>query len=167
MAELTEKKVTAAEQLKRIDVRAPQAGVVQQLSVHAKGAVVSAGEQIMLIVPEQDALIVEVKLNPADIDKVEVGQHATLRFTNFSRQTTPELSGTVTRIAADTIKDDKAGAYYLVRLSPDDGELTRLGGRRLVAGMPVEAFIRTADRSMLSYLLKPLTDQASRAFREN
>lgn len=166
-SELTEKKITAAEQLKRIDIRAPQAGVVQQLSIHAKGAVVTAGEQIMLIVPEQDALIVEVKLSPADIDKVEVGQHATLRFTSFNRQTTPELSGKVTRIAADTIKDDKAGAYYLVRLSLDDGEVSRLGGRRLVAGMPVEAFIRTTERSMLSYLLKPLTDQASRAFREN
>ncbi len=141
MAELTEKKITAAEQLKRIDIRAPQAGVVQQLSVHAKGAVLAAGEQIMLIVPEQDALMVEVKLNPSDIDKVEIGQHATLRFTSFNRQTTPELSGRVTRIAADTIKDDKAGAYYLVRVALDAGEVARLGGRRLVAGMPVEAFI--------------------------
>lgn len=167
MAELTEKKITAAEQLKRIDIRAPQAGVVQQLSVHAKGAVLAAGEQIMLIVPEHDALMVEVKLNPADIDKVEVGQRATLRFTSFNRQTTPELSGSVVRIAADTIKDDKAGAYYLVRVALDAGEVSRLGGRRLVAGMPVEAFIATADRSMLSYLLKPLADQASRAFREN
>jgi HlyD family secretion protein len=167
MAELTEKKITAAEQVKRIDIRAPQAGVVQQLSVHATGAVVAAGEQIMLIVPEQDALMVEVKLNPADIDKVELSQHATLRFTSFNRQTTPELAGRVTRIAADTIKDDKAGAYYLVRVALDAGEVTRLGGRRLVAGMPVEAFISTSQRSMLSYLLKPLTDQASRAFREN
>ena len=73
----------------------------------------------------------------------------------------------MTRIAADTIKDDKAGAYYLVRIALDAGEAARLGGRRLVAGMPVEAFISTAERSMLSYLLKPLTDQASRAFREN
>ena len=167
MAELTEKKITAAEQLKRIDIRAPQAGIVQQLSVHAKGAVVAAGEQVMLIVPEQDTLIVEVKLTPSDIDKVETGQRATLRFTSFNRQTTPELSGTVQRIAADTIKDDKAGAYYLVRISLDAGEVARLGGRRLLAGMPVEAFIATSARSMLSYLLKPLTDQASRAFREN
>jgi HlyD family secretion protein len=167
MGELTEKKITAAEQLKRIDIRAPQGGVVQQLSVHAKGAVIAAGEQIMLIVPEEDALIVEVRLNPADIDKVEPGQRATLRFTSFNRQTTPELFGRISRIAADTIKDDKAGAYYLVRVALDAGEVARLGGRRLVAGMPVEAFITTAERSMLSYLLKPLTDQASRAFREN
>ena len=167
MAELTEKRITAAEQLKRIDIRAPQGGIVQQLAVHAKGAVVAAGEQIMLIVPEQDALIVEVKLNPSDIDKVEIAQRAALRFTSFNRQTTPELFGSVTRIAADTIKDDKAGAYYLVRVALDAGEVARLGGRRLVAGMPVEAFISTSERSILSYLLKPLTDQASRAFREN
>jgi HlyD family secretion protein len=135
--------------------------------VHANGAVIAAGEQIMLIVPEADALIVEVKLSPTDIDKVEVDQRATLRFTSFNQRTTPELFGTVTRIAADTIKDDKAGAYYLVRIALDAGEITRLSGRKLVAGMPVEAFIRTNERSMLSYMLKPLTDQASRAFREN
>jgi membrane fusion protein, type I secretion system len=167
MAELSEKKITAAELLRRVDVRSPQAGVVQQLSVHAKGAVLAAGEQIMLIVPEADALIVEVKLNPSDIDKVELNQHAALRFTSFNARTTPELFGTVNRIAPDTIKDDKAGAYYLVRIALDPGEAERLRGRRLVAGMPVEAFIRTNERSVLSYMLKPLTDQASRAFREN
>jgi HlyD family secretion protein len=167
MSELSEKKITAAELLHRIDIRAPQAGVVQQLSVHAKGAVLAAGEQIMLIVPEHDALIVEVKLNPTDIDKVDLGQPTTLRFTSFNFRTTPELFGTVSRIAADTIKDDRNAPYYLVRISLDAGQIERLGARRLVAGMPVEAFIRTTERSMLSYMLKPLTDQASRAFREN
>jgi HlyD family secretion protein len=167
MSDLSEKKVTAAEQLHRIDIRAPQAGVVQQLTVHAKGAVVAAGEQIMLIVPENDALIVEVKLDPTDIDKVELEQPATLRFTSFNFRTTPELFGAVSRIAADTTKDDKGAAYYLVRIALDPGQIERLGTRRLIAGMPVEAFIRTTERSMLSYMLKPLTDQASRAFREN
>src|SRR5262249_33978494 len=89
MAELSEKKVTAAEQLKRIDIRSPQAGVVQQLTVHAKGAVIGPGEQIMLIVPEADALIVEVRLDPADIDKVELQQRAALRFTSFNARATP------------------------------------------------------------------------------
>jgi HlyD family secretion protein len=167
MSDLSEKKVTAAEQLHRIDIRAPQAGVVQQLTVHAKGAVVAAGEQIMLIVPENDALIVEVKLDPTDIDKVELEQPATLRFTSFNFRTTPELFGAVSRIAADTTKDDKGAAYYLVRIALDPGQIERLGARRLIAGMPVEAFIRPTERSMLSYMLKPLTDQASRAFREN
>jgi HlyD family secretion protein len=166
-AELTEKQVTAAEQLKRIDIRAPQAGIVHQLSVHAKGAVIAAAEQIMLIVPGDDALIVEAKVMPADIDKIAPDQHATLRFTSFNRQTTPELSGSVDRIAADTIKDDHVGAYYLVRVRLDAGEIRRLGAQRLIAGMPVEVFIKTQDRSMLSYILKPLLDQASRAFRES
>ena len=167
MAELTEKKVTAAEQLKRIDIRAPQAGIVHQLTAHAKGAVVTAGEQIMLIVPGADTLIVEAKVAPADIDKVEQGQRAMLRFTSFNQRTTPELFGTVSRIAADIIKDERAGPYYLVRIVLDPGEIERLQGRRLVPGMPVETFIQAAERSMLSYLLKPLVDQASRAFREN
>ncbi len=166
MAELSEKKITTAEQLRRIDIRAPQAGVVQQLSVHANGAVLAAGEQIMLIVPEADALIVEVRLSPTDIDKVELGQQATLRFTSFNARTTPEVFGTVSRVAADTTREDKSTPYYLVRIALDPGQIERLGSRRLVPGMPVEAFIRTTERSMLSYILKPLVDQASRAFRE-
>lgn len=166
MAELAEKKTTTAEQLRRIDIRSPQAGVVQQLSVHAKGAVLAAAEQIMLIVPEADALIVEVRLSPTDIDKVELGQQAALRFTSFNARTTPELFGTISRIAADTTREDKATPYYLVRIALDAGQVERLGARRLVAGMPVEAFIRTTERSVLSYILKPLIDQASRAFRE-
>jgi HlyD family secretion protein len=167
MSELTEKKVTAADQLRRIDIRSPQSGFVHQLSVHTKGEVVAAGEQIMLIVPNADALIVEAKVTPHDIDQVQLDQAATLRFPTFNQRTTPELSGTVSRVAADTMKDDKSGAaYYLVRIAINSGEIERLGGLRLVPGMPVEAFIRTSDRSMLSYMFKPLTDQARRAFRE-
>jgi HlyD family secretion protein len=167
MSELTEKKVTAADQLRRIDIRAPQSGFVHQLSVHTKGEVVAAGEQIMLIVPSADALIVEAKVTPHDIDQVQLDQPAILRFPTFNQRTTPELNGTVSRVAADTMKDDKSGAaYYLVRVAINAGELERLNGLRLVPGMPVEAFIRTSDRSMLSYLFKPLTDQARRAFRE-
>ena len=167
MAELTEKKVTAADLLRRIDIRAPQSGFVHQLVVHTKGEVVSGGEQIMLIVPSADALIVEAKVTPHDIDQVQLDQPAVLRFPTFNQRTTPELNGTVTRVAADTVRDDRAGTtYYLVRIALNDGELARLDGLRLVPGMPVEAFIRTSDRSMLSYLFKPLTDQARRAFRE-
>jgi len=121
----------------------------------------------MLIVPSADALIVEAKVTPHDIDQVQLDQTALLRFPTFNRRTTPELNGTVSRVGADTIKDDKSGtAYYLVRIAIDAGEIDRLHGLRLVPGMPVETFIRTSDRTMLSYLFKPLTDQARRAFRE-
>jgi HlyD family secretion protein len=155
------------DQLQRIDIRAPQAGVVQQLAMHAKGAVVGAGEQIMLIVPQADALVVEVRVEPQKIDQVKLGQAATLRFPNFSQRTTPELNGRVSRVAADVMPDQRSGEpYFLVRVSMAADEITRLNGLKLVPGMPVEAFIRTDERTMLSYLLKPLTDQARRAFRE-
>jgi HlyD family secretion protein len=167
MAELTEKKVTAADQLRRIDIRAPQSGFVHQLAVHTKGEVVTSGEPIMLIVPSADALIVEAKVTPHDIDQVQLDQPVVLRFPTFNQRTTPELNGTVTRVAADVTKDDRTGTtYYQVRIALRGGELARLNGLRLVPGMPAEAFIRTSDRSMLSYLFKPLTDQARRAFRE-
>jgi HlyD family secretion protein len=168
MSELVEKKVTATEQLKRIDIRAPQSGTVHQLAVHTKGGVIGAGEQIMLIVPEADTLIVEIKVAPRDIDQVRLEQDVILRFTSFNQRTTPELTGTVSRIGADTIKEERNDAsYYLVRVTLNPGEIERLGDRKLVPGMPVEAFVKTKDRTMLSYFLKPLTDQAQRAFREN
>jgi HlyD family secretion protein len=167
IAELVERKVTAMDQLQRIDIRAPQSGVVHQLAVHTKGGVVAAGEQIMLIVPEADDLIVEVRVDPQKIDQLKIDQPATLRFPGFNQRSTPELSGRVHRIAADVIQDQRSGQpYYLVRISLEADEIARLNGLKFVPGMPVEAFVRTEQRTMLSYLLKPLTDQARRAFRE-
>ena len=164
---MVERKVTAMDQLMRIEIRAPQPGVVHQLSVHAKGAVVAGGEQIMLIVPEADALVVEVRVDPQKIDQVKLEQTAALRFPSFNQRSTPELSGRVSRIAADVIEDQRSGQpYYLVRIRMAASEIDRLNGLKLVPGMPVEAFIQTEERTMLSYLLKPLTDQARRAFRE-
>ena len=167
IAELVERRITAVDQLQRIDIRAPQAGVVHQLSVFTKGGVIAAGEQIMLIVPQADDLIVEVRVDPQKIDQLKLDQDAALRFPGFNQRTTPELIGRVSRIAADVIQDQRSGQpYYLVRISLAPEEIERLGGLKLVPGMPVEAFIRTDERTMLSYLLKPLTDQARRAFRE-
>jgi HlyD family secretion protein len=167
IAELVERRVTAVDQLQRIDILAPQAGVVHQLSVFTKGAVLAAGEQIMLIVPEADELIVEARVDPQKIDQLRLDQPATLRFPAFNQRTTPELNGRVSRIAADVIQDQRSGQpYYLVRIALAAEEIARLTGLKLVPGMPVETFIRTEQRTMLSYLLKPLTDQARRAFRE-
>jgi membrane fusion protein, type I secretion system len=169
ISELVERKVTAMDQLQRIDIRAPQNGVVHQLAVHTKGGVVAAGEQIMLIVPEADDLIVEARVAPQNIDQIKLGQPATLRFPGFNQRTTPELSGRVSRIAADIIQDQRNNQppYYLVRVAIAEGEIARLNSIKLVPGMPVEAFIRTDERTMWSYLLRPLTDQARRAFREH
>jgi HlyD family secretion protein len=166
-AELVERKVAAEDQLKRIDIRAPQDGIVHQLAVHTVGGVVTASEPLMLVVPEADDLTVDVKLPPQNIDQVAVGQRATLRFSAFNQTTTPEINGVVSVVSADIATDQKTGAsYYVVRISMPTDEIARLKGLKLVAGMPVEAFIQTGDRTVMSYLVKPLHDQIVKAFRE-
>jgi HlyD family secretion protein len=166
-AELVERKVAAEDQLKRIDIRAPQDGVVHQLAVHTVGGVINASEPLMLIVPIADQLMVDVKVPPQDIDQIAPGQSAVIRFAAFNQRTTPEINGLVKRIAADITQDQKTGiAYYDVRISLPQEELARLGGLKLVPGMPVEGFIKTYERSVISYLLKPLSDQIEKAFRE-
>ena len=121
----------------------------------------------MLIVPDSDNLTVEAKIAPQDIDQLHYGQPAVLRFSAFNQRTTPELNGEVSLISADLTQDQRTGAsYYVVRVIPKPGELSRLGGVKLVPGMPVEAFIQTGERTVLSYLVKPLHDQALKAFRE-
>ena len=167
IGEFIERKVTAEDQLKRIDIRAPQDGTVFQLAVHTIGGVITAGDPIMLIVPDADNLSVEVKVNPQDIDQLQLNQKAILRFTAFNVRTTPEIEGTVTRISADTSTDQRTGqSYYTVRIAMAADQVERLGDVKLLPGMPVEAFVQTGDRTMFSYLMKPLHDQFVRAFRE-
>jgi HlyD family secretion protein len=167
IGEYVERKVTAEDQLKRTDIRAPQDGVVFQTTANTVGGVVTAGDPIMLIVPETDTLLVEAKVEPRDIDQVQSGQPVVLRFSAFNMRTTPEINGSVVRVAADTATDQRTGqSYYLVRISMTADEIKRLGDVKLTPGMPVEAFIQTGERTMLSYLVKPLHDQLMRAFRE-
>jgi membrane fusion protein, type I secretion system len=167
IGEFVERKVAAEDQLKRVEIRAPQDGVVHQLAVHTIGGVAPPGEAIMLVVPEADALSVEAKIWPQDIDQLHVGQPAGLRFSAFNQRTTPEINGVITRISADVSRDEKSGlSYYTARIGIDPKEIGRLGGVRLVPGMPVETFMKTYDRTVLSYFVKPLEDQILRAFRE-
>ncbi len=167
LAELVEKRVAAEDQLRRVEIRAPQDGVVHQLAIHTVGGVVSPGEPLMLIVPRSDALTVEAKIQPQDIDQVRLGHRAVLRFSAFNQRTTPELTGEVSRVSADVSQDQKTGAsFYTVRIQPAAGELERLRGLLLVAGMPVESFIQTGERTVISYLTKPLADQIAKAWRE-
>ena len=167
VSELVEKKVAAADQLKRVDIRAPQDGTVHQLSVHTVGGVITPqGEPLMLIVPRADALTVEARIAPQEIDRVRRDQRAVLRFAAFNQRTTPELNGTVSVVSADISADQKTGAtFYTVRIAISAEELARLNSLKLVPGMPVESFIQTEERTVLSYLTKPLTDQALKAFR--
>jgi len=166
-SELGEKRVAAQDQLKRIDMRAPQDGTVHQLTVHTIGGLVTPSEPAMLIVPEADQLLVEVHVQPQDIDNVRVGQKAILRFPAFNARTTPEIDGEVSRVSADVTQDAKSGtSFYTARIRIDDEQKARLGGLRLVPGMPVEAYMQIGDRSVLSYLTKPLTDQFAKAWKE-
>jgi len=167
IGEYVERKVTAEDQLKRTDIRAPQDGIVFQSTANTVGGVIAAGDPIMLIVPKSDNLLVEVKVDPRDIDQVQFYQPVVLRFSSFNMRTTPELNGNVVRIAADTTTDQRTGqSYYLVRIAMTADELRRLGDVKLTPGMPVEAFIQTGERTMLSYLVRPLHDQLMRSFRE-
>jgi HlyD family secretion protein len=168
MAELAEKKVAADDQLKRIDIIAPQDGVVHQLAAHTVGGVIAAGEAAMMIVPESDVLEVESRIAPQDVDQVRFGQKAALRFSAFNQRSTPEIMGRVSMISADLSTDNRTGtSYYTVRLELPPEEVVRLGTVRLIPGMPVESFIETTPRTVLTYLTKPLTDQVMRAFRED
>ncbi|HCJ74319.1 MAG TPA: HlyD family type I secretion periplasmic adaptor subunit, partial [Agrobacterium sp.] len=154
IGEYVERRVAAEDQLKRVDILAPQDGVVHQLSVHTIGGVVAPGEQIMMIVPEVDKLVVEVKVAPQDIDQIYYGQLTNLRFSAFNQKTTPEITGTVERISADVTVDQRTGtSFYLVRVATSQEQIKRLGEFSLMPGMPVEAFITTGARSVLSYFL--------------
>jgi HlyD family secretion protein len=167
IGEFVERKVTAEDQLRRIDIRAPQDGMVLQSTVHTIGGVISAGDAIMMIVPQRDNLSVEAKVNPQDIDKLQIGQKTLLRLSAFNQRTTPELNGVVSRVSPDTTTDQRTGqSYYTIRVSMSPEEIARLGDVKLIPGMPVEAFVQTGERTMLSYLIKPLHDQLMRAFRE-
>ncbi len=124
----------------------------------------SAGETVMTIVPVKDELSVEVRIATSDIDQVHVGQKATLRFPAFNQRLTPEVSGKVTRVGADLTRDNQTNTvFYVVRIRPEESRREKL---KLLPGMPVEAFIATGERTALSYLVKPVTDQFVRAFRE-
>ena len=164
IAELLERKVAAEDQLKRIYLRAPQTGYVHDLTVHTIGGVIGPGESVMTIVPTHETLSVEARIGTADIDQVAVGQEAVLRFPALNQRTTPEIKGTVSRIGADLTKDPQANAvYFTVRISVADNDRDAF---KLVPGMPVEAFISTHERTALSYLMKPISDQVTKAFRE-
>jgi len=167
IGEMIERKVAAEDQLRRVDICAPQDGMVLQSTVHTVGGVVTAGDALMLIVPQADDLQVEAKVNPVDIDKLQIGQKTLLRLSAFNQRTTPELNGVVSRVSPDVTTDQRTGqSYYTIRVSLPAEEIARLGDSRIIPGMPVEAFVQTGDRTMLSYLMKPLHDQFMRAFRE-
>ena len=163
--------VAAADQLKRIDILAPQDGIVHQLGVHTVGGVISSGETIMLIVPRQDQLIVEARVSPADIDQVAHGGLAQVRIMAGNQRTTPAVTGTVTHVSADLTREAASGTqpgqtYFIARVSLTKESVLQLGDLQLLPGMPAETMIETSMQTPLEFLLKPLQEQIARTFRE-
>ena len=166
--DLEQRRVAAMDEMRRLEIHAPKAGSVVGLSVHTVGGVISPGQPVMDIVPQEDELIVEAQIAPQDIDKIAGGSVAVVRLSAFDLRTTPELNGTVLSMSADRLIDETTGMpYYLVRVRIPEIELARLDGLSLLPGMPAEVFINTGQRSALSYLVKPLTDSLAHVFRED
>ncbi|HMO67059.1 MAG TPA: HlyD family type I secretion periplasmic adaptor subunit [Novosphingobium sp.] len=158
--------VSADDQQNRSEIRAPYSGTVEKIAFAAMGEVVRPAEPIMEIVPDEDQMVVEAAISPADIDQVRKGQVARVRFSAFNLAATPEIEGKVAYVATDrTDNAESRMAYYTVRIEVDQDQIRR-EGMALRSGMPADVHIVTASRSMLSYITKPIADQLSRAFRD-
>ena len=166
--ELSERLISLDETLSRMDIRAPMSGIVHGLTVHALRSVVRPADPILYVVPTGSPLVISSRIEAIHVDQVFVGQDAALRFSTFDQRTTPEIFGKITKVSADVFRDEVTGiSYYTAEILPNEGEIERLGTVELLPGMPVEAFIKTTDRTPLSYLIKPFTDYFKRAFRES
>jgi membrane fusion protein len=167
IAEYEERRGTALDQLHRLDITAPLTGRVHELSVHTVNGVIDPGQTLMLVVPENNELTVEAKVATRDIDQVHVGQSVDVRFSAFDQRTTPDVSGEITSIAPDIVKDERTGiSYYPLRVKPKPESIARMKTIKLYPGMPAEVFIKIGDRTVISYLTKPLTDQMQHVFRQ-
>ena len=165
--DLEERAVAAADELKRVELRAPQSGTVVGLDVHTVGGVLSPGQPILDLVPREDELVIEGRVAPQDIDKITPGQSSVVRLSAFDLRSTPELTGAVFTASADSLPDPATGeSYYLIGVRITKEELDKLGNLVLVPGMPAEVFIATGERTAMSYLIKPLTDGLARALRD-
>jgi len=167
--ELAEQRRALLQRLDRKEIRAPVAGIVHGLQVFARRSVLRAAEPVMYIVPQDRPLIITAEVNPVNIDQVYPGQSVTLRLPALDQRRTPELTGRVVQTSADAFADPATGAaFYRAEIVLVEGELARLPeGTTLIPGMPVQAFIRTGDRTTLNYLVKPLADYFSTALRED
>lgn len=167
--EFGENRRTLIERLARLDITAPVSGVVYDMQVHTPRSVIRAADPVLFLVPQDRPLVIAAQVSPTDIEQIFVGQDVTLKFSGLDQRNTPDLFGKVTLVSADAFEDQNTGASYYraeVELNPDEAQ--RLPeGTVLIPGMPVESYIRTQDRSPLSYLVKPLADYFVKAFRED
>jgi len=167
--ELAERRRAILGRLNRLDIRAPVSGIVYSKQVFAPNSVIKPADPVLFLIPQDRPLVIAVQVAPIHIDQVFVGQDVVVRFSAFDSRTTPELFGTVMQVSADAFTDERTQrTFYRAEIRLPEEELARLpAGLALLPGMPVEAFIRTEDRSPLAYLVKPLTDYFAKAFRES
>ncbi|WP_298568590.1 HlyD family type I secretion periplasmic adaptor subunit [uncultured Aliiroseovarius sp.] len=167
--ELAEQRRSIAEQLDRLDIRAPLSGVVHGMQVHAERSVIQPAQPVLYIVPQDRPLVIAAQVDPIHVDQVFIGQQVNLKFPAFDSAEAPDLLGHVVKVSADAFSDDTTGrSFYRAEIQLDEGEIARLPtGAVLIPGMPVSAFIRTVDRSPLSYLVQPLSDYFNKALRES
>ncbi len=167
ISELEQRHNAITDRLSRTEIRSPIGGTINEIAVNTIGGVITPAQKLLTIVPENAQLQIEVKLQPSDIDQVFVGQETKLRFSAFAANNTPELFGKVAFVSPATTSDSNTGqVYYVAQVDVQDSEYTKLNGKKLLPGMPVEAYVQTDSRTALSYLAKPFTDQFTKAFRE-
>lgn len=165
--DLIQQIVATTKQLERVEIRAPVNGLVHEMAVNTIGEVVPPGGKLMELVPTDEAVEFEANVEPQHIDQVRLGQQAVVRFTAFNQRTTPELFGAVAMVPPSSIVEEQSGlSFYRVAVAIAPEEMSRLGTLHLISGMPVEIHLQTGERTILSYLLKPLTDHLHRALRE-
>lgn len=166
--ELAERRRALIERISRLEMRAPVSGIVLNLRVTTPRAVIRPADAVMFIIPQDRPLVIATRVPTVHIDQVRIGQEAKVVFSAFSMRTTPEVYGVVTKVSADVLTDEATQMpYYRAEIELKPGELAKLGDVILVPGMPVEAFIRTDERTPVQFLTKPFTDYFNRAFRES
>ncbi|SDX85246.1 HlyD family type I secretion periplasmic adaptor subunit [Citreimonas salinaria] len=167
--ELAEKARTLRERLSRMAITAPASGIVYGLTIFAPRSVLRPADPVLYLVPQDKPLVIAARVQPVHIDQLFLDQDVSLRFSSLDQRTTPELTGRVVQISADAFTDERSNMrYYRAKIVLEDGEIDKLPpGAALIPGMPVETFIRTADRTPLAYLVKPLADYFAKALRES
>lgn len=165
--DLTLEILTRQQQLAHTDLRAPVDGVVHELKLATLGGVAAPGDTVAEIIPLAAGLRIELQVDPRGIDEVFIGQKTDVSFTALDPRSTPKLQAVVAQISPDAISDPRSGrSFYRIDLTLPEAELARLDGQTLLPGMPVTAYLATSNRSVLAYLLHPLTSQMALAFRE-
>ncbi|MDG0800771.1 HlyD family type I secretion periplasmic adaptor subunit [Pectobacterium polaris] len=165
--DLTQRLKTAEYELQHTHIRAPASGTIVGLALHTEGGVVNSGQMLMEIVPEGQPLLIDAQLPIELVDRVSNGLPVELLFSAFNQSTTPRISGIVALIGADQLVEQQTGKpYYALRIHVDEQGKQQLAGLDVRPGMPVQAFIRTGERSLLNYLFKPLSDRLHLALTE-